>query len=64
MATSLLRRIPANVVHHHRLWIGQAAGRATQRATDRHIQDGEKTLIEWPGISRGKNAGRGREERR
>src|ERR1700722_10172136 len=64
MAASLLGRIPTNVVHHHGLRIGQAAGRSTQGATNGHIQDCENTLIEWPYISRREDAGRSREERR
>jgi hypothetical protein len=51
MATSLLSRIPTNVVDQHGLRIRQTAGRSTQGATYRHIQDRENTLIEWPSIS-------------
>lgn len=46
-----LSRIPTNVVDQHGLRIRQTAGRSTQGATYRHIQDRENTLIKWPSIS-------------
>ena len=61
---SLLRGIPADVVHDQGTRIRQPAGRAAERAPHGHVQDGEDVLVERPRISRRKTAGRDGEERR
>jgi len=58
----LLSRVIPDVVHHHRLRIGQVCSGSTEGASDSDIQEQEEIRIEWPGIPGRKAVGGNGEE--